>query len=237
MTRGRFVGRVSSKLGLDSTVGSDELILQQEWFNEAIIDVLLKTHCYVEIGDMALTPGVTDYRTDAAILAVLNDRITSNSQQFLFNVVTMAELIERNSFNSATASTVAAVAFEGNMMLVSPAPTTADVIRYYYIPRPTQVAADGTTAGDAADPSSSTYGGIPSEYSLAIEYYMLWQGAEYDDKEHALSPKDYRDIYDGLCKDYRKRHRQKAGRGLRPARVGYPNTLRTGRRNDQYPER
>lgn len=237
MTRGRAVARVAAKLGLDTTAGSEELILMQEWWNEGIVDVLLKTHCYVEIGDLTLQAGVTDYRTDHSILALANSKITSQNQQFLFDVVTLGEAIEDNAFAATTGSTVASAAIEGDLLMVSPAPTTADVIRYYYIPKPSQAAADGTTTGDATDPSLSTYGGIPTEYHLAIEYYMLWQAAEYDDKEHALSPKDYRDIYDGLCKDYRKRHRQKAGRGLRPARVGYPNSMRAGRRNDQYPER
>lgn len=237
MNRGRAVARVAGKLGLNSDVASEELILMQEWWNEGIVDVLLKTHCFVDIGDLTLQVGVTEYRTDHVILALANTRITSQNQQFLFDVVTLGEAIEDNAFAAATGSTVASAAIEGDLLVVSPAPTTADTIRYYFIPRPSLAAADGTITDDAVDPSNATYGGIPTEFHLAIEYYMLWQGAEYDDKEHALSPKDYRDIYDGLCKDYRKRHRQKAGRGLRPGRVGYPNTMRAGRRNDQYPER
>lgn len=238
MIRGRQIARVGQALGMTYDVaGSDELILLQEWYNEGIVDVLQMVHCYVDIGDMPLQVGVTNYRTDASILAVLDDKITSQSQGFEFQVVPLKEVLESNLSNYATNSTVSRVAFEGTLMIVSPAPTYADTIQFYYVPMPTQVAADGTTANDTIDPSNATYGGIPTQFHLAIEYYMLWRGAEYDDKKAPMTAKDYRQAYESLCGTYRKRHRGKAGRGLRPAKVGYPGRGGPGRRNDVYPER
>lgn len=238
MIRGRQIARVGQALGMSYDVaGSDELILLQEWFNEGIIDVLLRTHCFVDIGDMQLQVGVTDYRVDTSILALVGKKITSQNQGFEFQVVTLEEIIERNLAAYATNTTVSAIAGRGTLMIVSPAPTYVDTIRFYYVPRPTQVAADGTTTNDGIDPSAVTYGGIPTEMHLCVEYYMLWRGAEYDDKKAPMSPKDYETAYEGLCKDARKNDRKKWGIGLRPGRVGYPDSNRAGRRNDTYPER
>lgn len=232
MNRGRLIAHTAAKLGLSTRAGGEELTLMEEWAQKAVVDVLLRTHCYVEIGDMNLTAGVSEYRTDADILAVLNDRITSASDKRHFQVVSLAEIIDYQNANDAyaTSSTGASfVAFEGNLMVVYPAAASGDTVRYFYIPRPTNM------TSDADDPATAAFGGIPEEYHDAILYYMLWQGAEYDDKRAALTPGDYFKIYEGLCASYRKMHRRKAGRGLRPARVGYPGSWHLGRRNDVYP--
>ncbi len=231
MTRGRLIGHTASKLGFETEAGSDELLLMQEWAQKGVVDVLLRTHVYVEGGDMTLTAGVSEYRTDADVLAVLNDRITSSSQQRHFDVVTLAEIIDYQNANATYSSSqtgASKVAFEGNLMVTYPAASAGDSIRFYYVPRPTDM------TDDAHDPSVATYGGIPSEYHDAILYYMLWQGAEYDDKRAALSPEDYFKLYDALCKEYRQFHRKKASRGIRPARIGYPNRRNLGRRSDTY---
>ncbi len=229
MTRGQLITVVSAKLGLDSTVASDERALTDRWANESVVEVLLRTHCYTEIGDMALTAGVSEYRTDDDVLALQNDRVSSSTRSGTFEVVTLEEMIARQSANVALdRSGVSVVAYEGNLLIVHPTPGAGESIRYFYVPRPTPM------TDDAHDPSTATYGGIPTEYHKALEYYMLWQGAEYDDKRAAMGPQDYNSAFEGLCKEYRKRHRQKAQRGLRPSRVGYPGR-RYGRRNDVYP--
>jgi hypothetical protein len=232
MTRGRLIAHTAAKLGFETTADSEELLLMQEWAQKGVVDVLLRTHCYVEVGDMLLTAGVSEYRLDADILAVLNDRITSSGDKRHFDVVTLAEIIDYQNANAAYVSSTSGatkVAFEGNLMVTYPAAATADTIRFFYVPRPTDM------TEDSHDPSVAAYGGIPTEYHDAILYYMLWQGAEYDDKRAALGPGDYFSIYDGLCKEYRQMHRKKASRGIRPARVGYPANRNLGRRNDVYP--
>jgi hypothetical protein len=220
---------VSAKLGLSNDVGSDERALMETWANEGVIEVLLRTHCFIEIGDMSLTAGVSEYRLDDDILAIVGDRVTSTSRTGTFEVVTLEEMIARQSINSAidrTGTTV--VAMEGNLLIAYPTPSTGESIRYFYVPRPTPM------TDDNHDPSSAAYGGVPSEYHLAIQTYMLWQGAEYDNKGQPMEAKDYASLFENLCKQYRKYHRQKAQRGLRPARVGYPGR-NLGRRNDVYP--
>ncbi len=229
MTRGQLITAVSAKLGLNSGSGHAERSLMEGWANEAVIEVLLATHCYVEIGDMALTEGVSEYRIDDDILAIVNDKITSSSGAGTFQIITLEEMIDRQAANTAMTGGTTVVAMEGNLLIVFPTPSTGTTIRYFYIPRPTAM------TNDAHDPSSATYGGVPSEYHKALEYYMLWQGAEYDNKKAPMTPQDYAGAFQGLCKQYRKAHRAKAQRGLRPARIGYPGRNYGGRRNDVYP--
>ena len=229
MTRGELITVVSAKLGLNKSAGHEERALMEGWANEGVIEVLLATHCYTEIGDMALTANISEYRLDDDILAVMNDKITSGTNAGTFRVVTLEEMIDRQAANYTTDRTgKSVVAMEGNLLIVYPAPVAGTTIRYFYIPRPTPM------TDDAHDPSSATYGGVPSEYHKAIEYFMLWQGAEYDNKKAPMAPQEYATAFEGLCKKYRKAHRQKAQRGLRPGRVGYPGR-NLGRRNDVYP--
>lgn len=228
MTRGDLITVVSAKLGLNKSTGHEERALMEGWANEGVVEVLLATHCYTEIGDMALQAGVSEYRMDEDILAVMNDKITSSSRAGTFSVITLEEMIDRQAANTAQTGGTTVVAMEGNLLVVFPTPGAGASIRYFYVPRPTPM------TNDAHDPATATYGGVPSEYHKAIEYFMLWQGAEYDNKKAPMAPQEYATAFEGLCKKYRKAHRQKAQRGLRPARVGYPGR-NLGRRNDTYP--
>lgn len=229
MTRGELIRKVSAKLGLNMSAGHAERTEMEAWANEGVIEVLLATHCYTEIGDMDLTAGVSEYRMDDDILAVTNDKITSGSNSGTFRVVTLEEMIDRQASNYTVDRTgTSVVAMEGNLLIVFPAPVSGTTIRYFYVPRPTPMTDDNHS------PATADYGGIPAEYHKAIEYYMLWQGAEYDNKKAPMAPQEYATAFEGLCKQYRKYHRQKAQRGLRPGRVGYQGR-NLGRRSDTYP--
>lgn len=232
MTRGDFIFECSRALGLDDTAGGDELTLMQRWANRGVVDVLVRTGCFVELGDMTLTDSQTDYRIDSSILAIKNVHITStvdSTQVSPIEVVDMQTVDEYLDANPA-ASDPTMMAFYDTLLRVAPVPAGANTIRFYYVPRPTEM------TDDANDPSTTTYGGIPVEYHEAILYYMLWKGAEYDDKQAALKPQEYRQAYEGLLNDINKQSRHKSGRGMNPARVGYPRRSRFPySRNDIYP--
>lgn len=238
MTRGELVFECSRALGLDDTAGGDELKLMQRWANRGVRDVLLRTLCYTELGDMTLIAGTTDYRIDSSILAIRNMHITSAidaSQVSPIERVDMQTVDEYLDSNPA-ASDPTMVALYDTLMRVAPTPSGANTLRFYYVPKPVEMTADGTTSSDGNDPSNVTYGGIPEEYHEGILYYMLWKGSEYDDKIAALSPKEYRQAYERILGDIRKQSRRKSGKGLNRARVGYPSKSRFPySRNDVYP--
>lgn len=229
MTRGTLISRVSQKLGIDSTAATDELALMQGWANEAVVDVLLRTHIYINIGDLALTSGTAEYRLDSAILAIDNGRGSTPAGVGHYRLVGLADMITVQASNPVSASYEKLIAIEGDLLIVSPTPSSSESLRFFYVPRPTAM------SSDSHDPSTSTYGGIPTEYHRALEYYMLWQGAEYDDKRAAMTPQEYFKAYLGECREVIRGRNRKRGRGLLPARVGYPGHYGIGHRNDQYP--
>jgi hypothetical protein len=231
MNRGQLIGRVAAKASLATDTGHEELGFMQDWANEAVVDVLLRTHCYVDIGDMTLSTGVGRYRTDNNILAVLDAEVTSGGNPIDYTVISLEEMLDRERITSA-ADGATFIAHEGTLMVVFPAPTSTTKIQFLYVPRPTKM------TQDSHDPSTATYGGVQEEYHRALEYYMLWQAAEYDEKRtEPLSAKDYRLMYESECQDVRKRKRAKASRRLGPARIGPPGARQLARRNDTYPER
>jgi hypothetical protein len=240
-----MIFEVSRSLGLDDTVASDELILMQRWCNRGIVDVLEKTKCYVDIGTMQLQSGVTDYRIDTNILAVDNITVPDllNNPREL-DVIDMTDLLQY--LGGAVVGTDAPwkAAIEGTLLRVAPAPSSAITLTYFYVPRPSPITADGTTAQDATDPSTATYGGIPPEYHDAIMMYMTWRAAEYNQqgggfyRGHAFAPGSaFKGIYDDRIASIKKAYRKKAGRGLHAGRVGYPDRQSAPTRNDVYPER
>lgn len=243
MTRGQIVFEVSRALGLDDTASSDELTLMQRWVNRGIVDILMKTRCYMDLGTMTLQAGVTDYRIDTNILVVNQVTVPDllgNPQEL--DVINMNDILPylSNVVVDPTAPRYAAV--EGTFMRVAPAPTSAVTLTYLYVPKPTEIPADGTTGSDSLDPSTATYGGIPTEYHDAIVDFVLWQAAQYDDKGggffrgHAFAPGSaYQQQYQARIDEIKKEHRRKAGRGMHAGKIGYPTSGRFPRRNDVYP--
>jgi hypothetical protein len=180
---------------------------------------------------------VTNYRLDPSILVVDNITVPDTSgSPYELDIVNMVDLLPYLSPNVATTVTPSKAAIEGTLMRIGPAPSSVITLTYMFVPKPTEIAADGTTAQDALDPSNATYGGIPEEYHEALLAFMAWKAADYDDKTTALDVKGYRTAYEGLCKDIRKQHRRKSGRGLHAGRVGYPDRQGPTRRNDTYPD-
>lgn len=229
MNRGDLVRRVGEKTGLAYDVSGQEQTMLQDWANEAVVDVLLRTHIYLKIGDLALTSGTAEYRMDSTVLAIDDGRGSTPAGIGHYLVIGLDEMIQRQSADPATAATRKMIAIEGDLLIVYPTPSSDETLRFYYVPKPTVM------SNDSHDPSSSTYGGIPTQYHRAIEYYMLWQASEYDDKQVALKPLDYKQLYMQECSDVRKEKRKNRDRRLTRARIGYPESRTMSVRNDVYP--
>lgn len=229
MTRGELVSVVSAKAGLSKEADHEELSLMRAWANEGVVEVLLETSIFLQIGDMALTSGTAEYRLDPTVLAIVGGRGTTPSGSGHYDVVTLDEMIARQASGAVSPTFRKMVAQEGDLLIVYPTPSTGESFRYYYVPRPSAM------TEDAHDPSDQTYGGIPTQHHKAIQYYMLWQASEYDEKRLPHTPKDYFDMFSAECGKVRKRKRKLRSRTLVRPRVGYPGIYRIGRRNDQYP--
>ena len=203
--------RVNQKLSLDDTAGGDEETLVTAYLNEAINEFLLDTHCYLALAPATLTAGAGDYELDQDILAI-HEIIGSDSRPW--ERVDEAEIHEFRRA-SATASSVTRYAVAGmNMLMVWPTPASAGTLTIYHVPKPTPLS-------DAShDPSSIVYGGIPSEYHKALEFYALWQASDYDDDASAAQGDRYYGQYQLMVNKARKAMKMKGGRRQAPLRVG-----------------
>jgi hypothetical protein len=232
MNRGMLVERVGEKLAWDYDRTGIEQDLLQDLANEAVVDLLLRTHVYRQFADLTLTSGTAEYRLDANILAIDNGRGSTPSGIGAYIIVSLAEMIDLQSVDLVT-SVHKYISIEGDLVIVTPTPSSGETLRFYYVPKPTVMSAD------THDPSASIYGGVPTQYHAALEYYMLWKASERprdtDRLDLILKPGDFFGEYERACKDIRVRLRRLRGRGDPLGRIGYPGSRRSGSRNDVYP--
>ena len=182
---------VTRVIGLDSTAaGTDELLLDA-WANEAVVDILLETRCYVASATTDVTVDEGDYTLDSDILHVVDVHLASGGVKYRLKHVSPQQLLDmRVSDNAEAASPVTHFAVVGsNLLMVYPIPSTADTMTIYYVPRPTAMST-GTN-----DPSTTTYGGIPTEFHRAIVKYVEAEAADYRDDATSQQGDRYRADY------------------------------------------
>lgn len=237
MTRGDLIRKVAADFGLEVDAGSAELLLLQEWANEAVIEILVETHVHIDMIDVQLTAGYAEYRLPSTILAIDNGRGSTPAGIGPYVLVGMADMLDLQAAAPVATGPRKYIAIEGDFMVVTPTPQDSETLRFYHVPEPTPM------TDDSQDPSNAVYGGIPVWAHRAIEAYMKWKAADYDDKGggfwrgHAFAPgAAYKDIFDGECALIKARKKRMRGRVSVMPRVGYPDTWKfPGRRNDTYP--
>lgn len=198
---------MSAKVGLDNTAGSAEQQLLDSWLNEGVREVLLRTHAYVT--SATATPGATsDYTLPTAILDIVEMYFGDNDYPLERRSLNDITLLRRGT---GTGSVRYYAPLGANAIAFYPTPGAADILTYYYVPRPTEM----SEAAD--DPSDVTYGGIPPEYHKAIEYYALWQASEFDDNPKVLQ---YRAEFEAYLKKMKAQVTGKSGTRLSRAVVG-----------------
>jgi hypothetical protein len=161
--------------------------------NEAVVDILLKTGCYVTSATMTETSGTGDYTLDTGIMRVKGWQWSDGSTYSQPERVPIDVLLALRGNNSASTTWPASFyAVAGaNLLMVYPTPAASDTITVYYTPVPTAM------SSGSHDPSSATYGGIPVGFHPAIEQYMLWKLASADDDESSGQGERYRIAYEG----------------------------------------
>lgn len=188
---------VAGVLGLDfdSTSPSDgDGPRLKGWANDAVVDMLMRTHCYVDSDTLDLVANQSDYdllSLKPEWLAIEDIYTTSGGANYRLTRLSTTDLINLRLF-SVTTSPEQMFALSGaNLLLLYPTPGQADVLTVYYIPRPTALSA--TTD----DPSTASLGGIPSEFHYGLELYMQWKAADAFDDESSGNGESYRRMYLG----------------------------------------
>lgn len=226
-TLAQLRSRVSAKLGLDATAAGADETLVDGWLNEGVVDVLLQTGCKVTTGTVNLTAGTSDYTLDATVLLIKDAYTTSSGETYRLRQVSAPELIDMRVTDATSDSPSLYYALYGaDLFMVYPTPAAADTVTLYHVPKPT-VMSTGTH-----DPSNATYGGVPTEFHKAIEYYALAQGADYQNDETSAQGERYRSMYENELKRVRKLVNVKANVRVPVATVG--RSRRVPRRNDIY---
>lgn len=185
---------VAGVLGLDfdaANPGNGDGPRLLGWANDAVVDMLKRTHCYIQSATMTMTVGVGDYRLDSAILAIDDVYMTSGTQSFRARRLSTTDLLNQRLFQVVTAPVTQYALAGADLLMVFPTPSQADVLTIYYVARPSLMA----TPTD--DPSSAAFGGIPSEYHYGLELYMQWKAGDAFDDESSSSGESYRRQYVG----------------------------------------
>lgn len=209
--------QVQKKLGLDTTVSGSEESLVDSWLNAGIVDVLMRTRCNVNCADMTFTAGTWKYTLPTSALSVLDMNVTSatDGQGNSIQRTTPAEILRMRNQSTSTGTRVTWYALNGNdLLMVYPTPAATDTLEIFYVPRPTAMSATGN------DPSTETYGGVPSEYHHAIELYALGQGGEYTDHAPSQFGARFKAEYQAWLVDIRRAARRKGGRNAGRAVIG-----------------
>lgn len=181
---------VAGALGLDNSVSGDQSRITG-WLNDAVVDVLNRTHCYVATTTISLSANVGDYTLSSTILAIEDIYLTSGGANFRVRRLATTDLINLRLF-SVTSAPIQMYALAGaNLLLVYPTPIQSDTLNIYYIPRPTAL------SSGSDDPSDSTHGGIPSEFHYGLELYAMWKAADAFDDSSSSNGETYRRLYLG----------------------------------------
>lgn len=214
-TLAQIRNEVTRVVGLDSTAaGADETLLDG-WVNEAVLDILLETRCYVVSATADMTADQADYTLDSAILHVVDSYNTMGGTRYRLRQVTPQELNDlRVSSNAEAASPVTHFAVSGdNLLMVYPTPSSDETLTLYYVPRPTAMS-NGTD-----DPSDTSFGGIPSQFHRAIVKYAEAEAADYRDDKSSGQGDRYRSDYLVWLGKIRKYTNQKGSTSTPPFQV------------------
>lgn len=202
--------RISAKLGLDNTVAGDQGLIDS-WVNEGVAEVLTRSRVNVAVGTMAMTANTFDYTLPSTILAIDEVFITDIAgTKYSMYRKSPLELLQMRIGGTGGTPPVRFYALNGtSLLMVYPTPVAADVISIYYVPRPATLSAGSDTPSD-----------IPSEWQKAVEYYGLWQGAQYIDDGASQQGEMFRKLYEDELAKLKRAAIHRGGRKLSPAVVG-----------------
>lgn len=198
--------RVSSKIGLNNTAGSDEQLLIDSWVNEGILDMVIRGKMLAANTTFVLTPGTGDYSLASISTSIIGITEITGQSSGVIRVLERVDVEEllRMRIASVAATITRFYALQGNdTLMVFPTPqVSGDSLIIYYVSRPTLLATGTDTLP------------IPDEYHKAVEYYALAQAADYDNDAASQGGMKYLQFYEQELRKFKKAMWLKGGRKL-----------------------
>lgn len=171
-----FRTRAARVSGMSTSDSSDTALLDA-WANEAVVQFLKDTKIFQITASLAVTAGTADYTLDDEILAFSDVWIEPASGQWdtMLQPLDSSELLRLRLLADSTDTTVRHYALQGaHTLMLYPAPqSSSDTLHILYVPRPSS-----TLSATADSPSTTAYGGIPTEYHPVLEAYVKWKACE-----------------------------------------------------------
>ena len=199
---------LAGKLGFDiistSSTTSDIQFLNN-WANEGYLDVLLRTKCQVESASLTLTNGTSEYALSTlgnSIVAVVEMYNAATSTSDVMERLPLEQLLRKRRAQGTSPTRY--FSQQGSLLLLYPTPGTGETLYAYVINRP-----------GALSLSGDSMSAIPREYHKAVEYYMLWQGSEWD-KRPEREIQRYQGSYEKRLAEIKKELRGLGGKRLAP---------------------
>lgn len=233
LTLDQILDEASGITGLDVTTSSIERTYLVGNANEAVREVLLKTHCYVTTLSQSIVAGTSDYTLSSGLLALNDIDVPSDPSPRDIVITSSREVLLRRRGTVTDVPRYAAIQ-GNNLLLVAPTPSANETWTLYAVPLPTEMA-DAGRGSSGNDCLTTTYGGLPVYSTAAVQAYVNARGFE---KSHDYQAAQYWDQqFESECAKIRKRDRGKLNRRPPMPVIGYPGRPNWGpHRNDVYPE-
>lgn len=228
---------VTYKIGEDAESSGTFQTLVDSWANEAVRDILLRTHLFVDVGTMDTIADTGDYDLPDAlgsgIIAIeeLQIQDADGNISWIDRVSPDRIMRWREGLDVANATLPRYYSIQGaNMLNLYPTPDAVYTLQFHFIPKPNEANAAGH------DFSDELFGGLPHEYHKAIEYYVLWQASDLMDDIGGAHGERYHALYEEFLNRAHLGRNLKGGRRLPPILVGPASTRRSGiKSRDVYP--
>lgn len=164
-----------------STSDSGDLALLDSWANEGVVQFLKDTKIHKRTASLAVTAGTSDYELDTDILSFVDvwmEPANSSDLSRLLERRDGADIRQMRLYDDATDVSVMYYGLDGaNFLLLYPAPlSSSDTLHISYVPRPSS-----SLSVTSDSPSSTAYGGIPSEFHPLVEAYVKWKACEAEE--------------------------------------------------------
>ena len=209
MTRALLRTRVSGAIGLNNISGSEEQQLIDGWLDEGAEQLLLETRIQIDIAELPLTAGSSDYDLPSDVLLLHRVLLREeNGTETPLLPMDADEILERRRFTPSGSGPVYYTLQGATLVMVYPAALAGQSLVVYFVPKP------AAWAGANDSPAE-----VPGWAHPAIEVYAKWKAAEYDDKTTAQTAEDYAKQWEDWVRKVRSRMTRARG-PLAPARPG-----------------